>query len=105
MAWLTFRVIFSVIPYTGLDATGFPTRSCSNKPAQLQRLARIVNFHLEQVLISYFPMSELQSRLSDCVDAHPRRLVGAFVVCKPPKTGFLAQRPILFHCSLAGLVY
>ena len=25
---------------------GFPTRSYSNQPAQLQRLARIVNFHL-----------------------------------------------------------
>ena len=34
--------------YIGLDmripVSGFPTRSCSNQPAQLQRLARILEF-------------------------------------------------------------
>ena len=28
---------------------GFPTRSCSNKPAELLRLARDLKFHLQQV--------------------------------------------------------
>ena len=30
---------------------GFPTRSCPNQSAQLQRVARIVKFRLQQVLI------------------------------------------------------
>ena len=29
----------------------FPIRSCQNQPAQLQRLAGIVKFHLKQILI------------------------------------------------------
>ena len=35
------------------------TRSGSNQPAQLKRLARILKFCLELVLLLYFPDSEL----------------------------------------------
>ena len=35
---------------------GFP----KNQPAQLQRLDTIVKFHLQRVLICYFPISKFQ---------------------------------------------
>ena len=41
----------------------------SNQSPQLQRLARKLKFHLQQVYIWYFPKSEKQRRWSDCVDA------------------------------------
>ena len=37
---------------------GFLTRIYQNQPAQLQRIARIVKYHLYQVLLRYFPNSE-----------------------------------------------
>ena len=45
--------------------TGFLTMQDSNQPTQLQRLARMLKFCVEQVYQLYFPASEQQSRLSD----------------------------------------
>ena len=37
--------------------------------------------------------------------AQLRRLVCAFIVRKPPKTGFLASRPLLLHIHFLKLIY
>ena len=42
--------------------SGFPTMQDSNQPTQLQRLARMRKFSVEQVYQLYFPGSEQQSR-------------------------------------------
>ena len=41
----------------------------SNRPAQLQKLARVLKFRLYQVEILYYPGCEQQRRWSDCMDA------------------------------------
>ena len=48
---------------------GFLTRYASNKPAQLQKLARILKLWILQVYISYYLSSEQQRCWSDCADA------------------------------------
>ena len=42
--------------------SGFPTMQDSNQPAQLQKLARMLKFCVEQVYQLCFPGSEQQSR-------------------------------------------
>ena len=42
--------------------SGFPTMQDSNQPTQLQRLARMPKFCVEQVYQLYFPGREQQSR-------------------------------------------
>ena len=72
-------------------SSGFLTKGDTNQPAQLQGLARKLKFHLQQVYIWYF--QKANNKGTD-QSARMRRLVCAFVVRKPPKTGFLASRPI-----------
>ena len=71
----------------------FPTKRVSNQSPQLQRLARKLKFHLQQVYIRYFTKSN--NKDADQT-ARRRRLVWACVVRKPQKTGFLAWRPTCF---------
>ena len=56
------RVNYLLINKLGLNARkpvlGFLSRSISNQPAQQQRLARIMEFGIKQVQISYFGGSE-----------------------------------------------
>ena len=47
----------------------FPTRSGSNWPAQLQKLARVLKFRLYNLEILYYIIREQQRRWSDCADA------------------------------------
>ena len=70
----------------------FPSKRDSNQSPQLQRLARISNF-----TCSVFRDDTFQNANNKGADqsAQMCRLVCAFVVCKPPKTGFLASRLIL----------
>ena len=73
--------------------SGFPTKRDSNKSPQLQRLTRKLKF-----ACSKFRHDTFQKANNKGTDqsARMRRLVCAFVVCNPPppKTGFLASRPI-----------
>ena len=48
--------------------SSFPTMQDSNQPIQLQRLARMLKFSVEQVYQLYFPGSEQQSLWSDYAD-------------------------------------
>ena len=48
--------------------SGFPAMQDSNQPTQLQRLARMLKFCVEQVYQLYFPGSEQQSLWSDYAD-------------------------------------
>ena len=48
---------------------GFATRYDTNRPARLQRLARILKFRQKKVEVLYYPGSEKQRRWSDCADA------------------------------------
>ena len=64
---------------------GFPTKGDSNQSPKLPRLARILKFRLIIMIISSNNKGTDQS-------AGTCRLVCAFVVGKPPKTGFLASR-------------
>ena len=78
--WKPPRVIIIIIVAFSQEnlSLGFPTRSYPNQAAQLQRLARNLKFCLlEVVKISKAPMF---------------RLVCAFAVRKPPKSGFLTWR-------------
>ena len=47
----------------------FPSRPDTNRPAQPQRLARVLKFRLWNLEILYYPSSEQQRRWSDCADA------------------------------------
>ena len=76
----------------GGGGEGVSTKSVSNQSPQLKRLAWKLKFHLQQVYIWYFPKSKKKGADQT---ARMRRLVCACVVHKPPKTGFLASRPIL----------
>ena len=70
-----------------------------NLVSQFQKLARIVNFCLNFEASFDMKLSNKQTtkallRLRRCA-GYPLRLVYAFVVGGPPKTGFLASRPII----------
>ena len=69
-------------------SSGFLTKSDSNQPAQLQRLARKLKFR--------FGCDTFQKAKNKGADqtARMRRLVCTCVFRKPPKTGFLASRSI-----------
>ena len=82
-------------------SSGFPTKWYSNQPAQLQRLARKSKYRLLCSQSRYDTFQKANNKGADQT-ARMRRLVCAFVVCKPPNTGFLESRPIS-HCSLAGI--
>ena len=82
-------------------SSGFTIRSYQKQPAQPQRLARMVKFRLQQVLILFFPISN-NKNTDQTVWMH--RLVCAFVVRKPPKTGFLASRQILYPLEVKRLM-
>ena len=56
---------------------GCPTRSCSNKLAQLQKIVRMLKLYMKQVYISY--LQEVNNKDAD-MTAWMRRLVYAFVV-------------------------
>ena len=47
----------------------FPTRPDTNRPAQPQKLARVLKFRFENLEILYYLSSEQQRRWSDCADA------------------------------------
>ena len=75
----------------GLDATK-PVFGVSEK-ARLQRLARKENDNFTCSNLS-IGMTLSKMRITKALISHPRRLVGAFVVRKPPKTSFLSPGPI-----------
>ena len=47
----------------------FPTRPDTNRPAQPQKLVRVLKFRLYDLEILYYLSSEQQRRWSDCADA------------------------------------
>ena len=58
--WVSTREVMS---------SGFATRSCSNKPAQLQRLARKLKFDLKQglgMILSNKRITKVLTRLCGC---------------------------------------
>ena len=69
-------------------SSGFLDRSSQNRPAQLQRLARIVKFRFEQVLIKNYATCNYKQIAKALIRLY--RLVCTFVVSKPQKTGFLS---------------
>ena len=82
-------------------SSGFPTKWDSNQLAQLQRLARKLKFaHREP---RYDTFQKANNKGADQT-ARMRRLVCACVVCKPPKTGFLATRSIWERPTSENLV-
>ena len=73
---------------------GFLIRSYQNQPTQRQRLARIYS---EILLVVSFDKILSNKRITKVLirlhqPLHLHRLVCAFVVNKPPKTGFLMPR-------------
>ena len=72
-------------------SSGFPTKLVSNRSPQLQRLARKLKFHYSKFTYDTFQKANNKGANQT---AGMRRLVCACVVRKPPKTGFLASRPI-----------
>ena len=68
-------------------SSGLPGNRDPNQSPQLQRLARASS----DIVLS----KRTNNKIAD-QSARVRRLVCAFVVRKPPKTGFLASRPICF---------
>ena len=79
---------------------GFLTKWYSNQPAQLQRLARNLKFHLIKSRSDTF--QEANNKGAD-QSARMRRLVCAFFVGKLWKTGFHASRPIYRWVQLIHL--
>ena len=77
---------------------GFPTMRISKQSPQLPRLARKLKFACSKFRHDTFKYGN--NKGADQT-ARMRRLVCAFVVCKPPKTGFLASRPIYLCCLFA----
>ena len=51
------------------EFSGFPIRSYTNQPAEIQRLARMWKLCMKQVNISSFSKSEQQRFRSDCAEA------------------------------------
>ena len=70
----------------------FPRKRDSNQPAQLQRLVENRNFARSK---SKYDTFQLANNKGAVQTARMRRLECGFVVRKPPKTGFLATRPII----------
>ena len=75
-------------------SSGFPTKRYSNQPAKPQRPARKLKFRFSKSRYDIF--LKVNNKGADQT-AHMRRLVCAFVPRKPPKTGFLASRPIIYR--------
>ena len=75
----------------------FPKKRDTNQSAQPQRLARKLKFAR-----SKFRYDAFKKVNNNCADqsAQMRRLVCAFVVRQPPKTDFLAARPICLFESV-----
>ena len=69
---------------------GFPTKLDSNQSPQLQRLARKLKVQSK----SRYDTFQWANNKSADQTVRMRRLVCAFVVRNPPKTGFLASSPI-----------
>ena len=72
-------------------STGFTTNRVSNQAPQLQRLASELKFRYSK--FTYGTFQKVNNKGADQT-VRMRRLVCACVVCKPPKKGFLATRPI-----------
>ena len=72
-------------------SSGFPSKRVSNRSPQLHRLARKLKFYGIRGQIWYFPKA---NNIGADQTARMRRLVCAYVIRKPQKTGFLALRPI-----------
>ena len=72
-------------------SSGCPTKQVSNQSPRLQRLARKLKFHLSKLTYDTFQKANDKGANQT---VQMRRLVCACVVPKPPKTGFLALRPI-----------
>ena len=70
--------------------SGCPTKRVSNQSPQLQILARKSKFAHSK--LRYGAFQTANNKGADQT-ARLRRLVCAFVMCKPPKTDFLATRP------------
>ena len=87
-------------------SSGFPTKRVSNQSPQLQSLARKSKFHLYQVYIINNDTFQKANNKGADQTVRMRRLVCAFAVRKPPKTGFLTSRPNLcwlpFQVTIAG---
>ena len=73
-------------------SSGFSTKRDSNQSPQLQRLARKLSFACSKIRYDTFQSANNKGADHDQT-ARMRKLVGAFAVRKPPKTGFLASRP------------
>ena len=71
------------------------TKRDSNQFPQLHRQARILKFCLKQSLDMI--LSSKRTNKGAYQSARMRRLVCAFVVRKPPKTGFFVTRPISYR--------
>ena len=67
-------------------SSGFPTKRDSSQSPHLQRLPRISKLRVAS-------LKNANDKGADQSARSMRRLVCAFVVRKPPKTGFLASRP------------
>ena len=67
-------------------SSGFPAKRDSNQSPHLQRLPRISKLRVEC-------LENANDKGDDQSVRSMRMLVCAFVVRKPPKTGFLASRP------------
>ena len=74
-------------------ATKFLTKPDTNKPAQLQRLARRMKLACS---MSWYDTLQKAKNIGADQTAQMRRLVCAFVAPKSLKTDFLASRPILY---------
>ena len=83
-------------------SSGFATKVDSNRPAQLQRLARGLKIWLYQVEVLYYPGSKQQNRWSDCADAQADvRLCCSHMAW----TGFLMTWLVQFLCLLGKIWY
>ena len=77
--------------------SGSPTKRDSNQSSQLQRLARKLKLDKLSKL-TYGTCQKANNKGTDQT-AQMHRLVCAFIVRKPPKTGFLASGPFNVRLS------
>ena len=82
-------------------SSGFPTRSCSNRPAQLQRLHKMLKLCMNQVNISY-----LQEPNTICADqtVRGRGLICVFAVIMQQSQGFSLRSPMRLRDPMRWLI-